>query len=714
MTAVAADPVSPDSLSRLNGPQQAAATWGTPLPSGGVRSGPLLVVAGAGTGKTATLAHRVAWLIRHGVPPDRILLLTFSRRAAQEMSRRAGLTVAHAMQGAEDARAAHERAAHDGARLHLPWAGTFHSVAARLLRLHAHQLGLDPHFGVLDRSDAADLIDLIRHEQGLSATAQRFPRKDTCLAIASHAVNTGGSLRDTLAAGWPWCLDWHDALRGLLAAYAQRKQAHRVLDFDDLLMAWELAMSEPQVAAQIAARFDQVLVDEYQDTNALQARILRGLCHEGQGLMAVGDDAQAIYGFRGACVDHILGFCGQFDPPAPRITLLSNYRSVQPVLDVANALMAGSPQALPKQLQAVRPAGARPVLATVADERAQAEYVIDGVFAQREQGVLLKRQAVLFRSAHHSEWLEVELTRRKIPFVKHGGLRFMDAAHVKDVIAVLRWVEQPLNRLAGFRVLQCVPGMGPARAEQALAMCDARSTLREGLAAVQPPSAGRAAWGDLLDLLASIEPGGTPWRGQLEQVCGWYEPLLQQRHRHDAAVRSADLDMLTRLAAQFGSRERFLTELALEPPAAAGDRAGEPLRDEDYLTLSTVHSAKGQEWDAVWILNVTDGNFPNEYATGDAAGIEEERRLLYVAMTRARDSLTLMEPRAFAVTHQPRLGDRHVTGARSRFLDEAVLSTLDGLDIGTGTVTQPAIGELASLALDPGRIDLAARLRMRW
>ena len=625
-------PTAPTWLDRLNPPQRAAVTWGVPSTDGRVQAAPLLVIAGAGTGKTATLAHRVAWLVGQGVDPARILLITFSRRAAQEMARRAGHAVAQTLGAVSDP-------CGGDAALHLPWAGTFHAVAARLLRLHADALGLDPSFGVLDRADAADLIDLIRHEQGWSATRSRFPRKDTCLAIASFAINTGRPLREVLAQGWPWCLDWHDALRNLFAAYAERKQAHRVLDFDDLLLAWDAALADPVTAARMAARFDHVLVDEYQDTNTLQASILRALKPDGQGLMAVGDDAQSIYAFRGACIEHILAFGNQFEPPAHRITLECNYRSVQPILDCANALMKGAAQAYPKTLQAARGAGARPVLATVADERAQADRVIDGVLAQREAGVPLKEQAVLFRNARHSEWLEVELTRRNIPFVKHGGLRFMDAAHVKDVLAVLRWMHQPRDGLAGFRVMQLMPGMGPALAEQALRYGASHACLQTGLSQFAPPAAGAAAWNALIGLVNEFGARSSRWRGQLEAVCAWYRPMLERRYRDAAAVRAADLEVLAAVAGQFGSREQFLTELALDPPSASGDLAGAPHRDEDYLILSTVHSAKGQEWDAVWVLNVTDGNFPNEYATGDLQGIEEERRLLYVAMTRARDTL---------------------------------------------------------------------------
>jgi DNA helicase-2/ATP-dependent DNA helicase PcrA len=361
--------------------------------------------------------------------------------------------------------------------------------------------------------------------------------------------------------------------------------------------------------------------------------------------------------------------------------------------------------------------------------------VIDGVLAQRETGVPLKAQAVLFRNAQHSEWLEVELTRHKIPFVKHGGLRFMDAAHVKDVLAVLRWMHQPRDALAGFRVLQCLPGMGPALAERALAVCAAHDSLSAGLSQCAPPAPAAVHWEALITLTRDIGPREARWRGQFDAVCTWYQPLLERRYRDGAAVRAADLQVLGAMAAHFGSREQFLTELALDPPSASGDLAGAPYRDEDYLILSTVHSAKGQEWDAVWVLNVTDGNFPNEYATGAAHSIEEERRLLYVAMTRARDTLELIEPRAFAVTHQPRLGDRHVTGARSRFLNEAVLATLEGGPIQgaprqgePGSVPLVESGGAAATVADSGparaatdhchsaapRVDVAARLRSRW
>ncbi len=650
--------------------QRRAAGWGEVGPDGRFRSSPLLVVAGAGTGKTLTIAHRVAHLVMAGVDPQRILLLTFSRRAAAEMTRRAGRLVARALS---------ERAGRPlpaaAAAVRLPWAGTFHSVGARLLREHAGAIGLDPAFGILDRGDAADLIDAIRHELGFSATKKRFPRKEACLAIHSLQANTGWPL-DRVLQGWPWCADWRAELETLFAQYARRKRDNAVLDYDDLLLEWERAMDVPEVSARLRARFDQVLVDEFQDTNALQARILRALKPDGQGLTVVGDDAQSIYAFRGADVGNILDFPGGFDPPAEQVTLERNYRSVQPVLDLANALLAEAARKFPKTLSAARGGGARPQLVTVADERAQADWVIDTVLRHREEGVPLKRQAVLFRSAHHSDLLEVELVRRNVPYVKHGGLRFLDAAHVKDLLAVLRWAEHPRNLLAGFRALQLMPGFGPANAQRCLEQVK-EGALADALRGFEPPAAAREAWAGFVSLMAALADSSARWPSeQFDPLLAWYRPLLERRH-DDASVRANDLEQLAAIATRFGTRERFLTELALDPPQAAGDLAGEPLRDEDWLNLSTVHSAKGQEWDAVCVLNVTDGNFPNEYATGDPLAIEEERRLLYVAVTRARDALYLLEPKAFYVTSQQRWGDRHVWGARSRFLTGPVLTQLD-------------------------------------
>ncbi len=697
-----------DWLEALNPEQRRAATWGERDAAGRIDATPLLVIAGAGTGKTSTLAHRVAWLVTQGVDCARILLLTFSRRAAREMSARAERLVARAL--------AAPGAGSVPAAVKLPWAGTFHAIGARLLREHAEALGLDPSFGILDRGDAADLLDVLRHERGLSNRERRFPRKDTCLAIYSHRVNTRWDLARVLQESFPWCAEWEDELKGLFRDYVARKHANGVLDYDDLLLWWHTAMADATFAAAVGARFDHVLVDEYQDTNVLQAEILHAMKPDGRGVMVVGDDAQSIYGFRAAEVGNILEFPQRYAPPAQRIALERNYRSVQPVLDAANALIAQSTRQYPKTLRAQRGGGARPQLVTVLDDREQASWIVGEVLRRREEGVALRRQAVLFRSAHHSDVLEIELARRHIPYVKHGGLKFLEAAHVKDVLGVLRWAENPRNGIAAFRVLQLLDGVGPATARRCLvhlgvASDDGTEPLAPRsfteLASFEPPAASRERWPAFVELMCGLADPAAPWSGQLDRVRRWYQPVLEQRH-DDAGVRAADLDMLATVSAQFGTRERFLTELSLDPPQASGDLAGDPLLDEDWLVLSTVHSAKGQEWDAVYVLHVADGNFPNEYATGRESAIEEERRLLYVAMTRARDSLQLLEPMRYYVTQQPRLGGAYVHGARSRFLDSAVLRCFDRV----APDARGAAGGAASPAVP--RIDVAARLRDMW
>ena len=647
---------------------------------------PLLVVAGAGTGKTTTVAHRLAQLVLDGADPRRILLLTFSRRAAVEMTRRARRVIEASVRGAE-----------------LPWAGTFHAIANRLLRLHAPALGLDPAFTVLDRGDAADLIDLVRGDLDLPAgTGKRFPRKDTCLAIYSRTVNTRAELGAVLETAYPWCREHGDRLRALFGAYVERKQARRVLDYDDLLLYWWHAMTAPAVAAAMRDRFDHVLVDEYQDTNALQAEIVVALRPDGYGVTAVGDDAQAIYSFRAATVRNILDFPTRFTRPARVIALEDNYRSTVPIVDAANAVIERAAERHAKQLRSPRPSAERPVLAVVEDEHGQVDYVVERVLAHREAGLRLRDQAVLVRAAHHSDALEIELARRRIPFVKYGGLKFLDAAHVKDVLAILRWAENPTDPIAGFRVAQLLPGVGPAFARRAI---DAPSV--SALAALRPPAAARTAWPALVELLGALADPATPWTGQLGRVRKFYEPILAERY--DAArVRAGDLEQLELIAGTYADRGSFLAELTLDPPEATSDHAGPPLLDEDWLVLSTIHSAKGQEWHAVFVLAVVDGCIPSDMAAGEREQLEEERRLLYVAMTRARDHLHLVQPLRMYVGGQHRHSDRHVYAARSRFLPDAVLERFERTVRGRGAGGLGATGD-AGLA-----VDVAARLRAMW
>ncbi len=681
-------------LSRLNEPQRRAACFGEPVPGRGVRCGPLLIVAGAGTGKTNTLAHRVAHLILHGVDPGRILMLTFTRRAAAEMRRRAADIV---------------RAASGGAILErFGWSGTFHSIGNRLLRHYAGALRLDPQFTVLDRGDAADLIDALREELGLARKEQRFPRKETCLQIYSHRVNTQRPLRATLEEQFPWCAHWEEELTRLYRSYLERKQRESLLDYDDLLLYWHVMMSDTRLASLVGGQFDHVLVDEYQDTNTLQAEILHRLKPDGAGVAVVGDDAQAIYSFRAASVENILAFPERFTPRAEVITLDENYRSTQPILDLANEVMAEAPRQFRKNLTAARGGGALPQFITVSDLRQQAECVCAEVLKRREANVPLKRQGVLFRSASHSDVLEIELGRRGIPFVKYGGLRFLEAGHVKDLLGVLRWADNARNALAGFRTLQLLPGMGPVNARRALDHLAGAGGTLGALADFHPPAAAAEHWQGLVGLLLELADPRCPWAGQVARARRWYQPHLERLYEQ-VHTRGGDLEQLEMLSGQYPSRERFLTELALDPPSGASDLAGPPALDEDYLVLSTVHSAKGMEWDTVYLLNVVDGSFPSEFAAGSAALLEEERRLFYVALTRARNDLLLFSPLKFYLTGQHRHGDAHVYGGRSRFLTAAVLARLAS--------TAPTAGAPhdsgAAAGLGPA-LDVGARLRDMW
>ncbi len=436
-------------LDRLNPAQRQAVISGLdPDPR---RCPALLIIAGAGSGKTLTLAHRVAELIIRGIDPHRILLLTFSRRAALEMRRRAERIVGGAVSEARRPGLISGGGA-------LRWAGTFHAVANRLLRRFGQSLGLSESFTLLDRSDSEDLMNLVRGDLGLAARERRFPQKGTCMAIYSRVVNATAELRETLDRHFPWCADQEEGLRDLYRAYVGRKQERDLLDYDDLLLYWHYLMQEPALAVEVARLFDHVLVDEYQDTNRLQASILLALRPAGDSISVVGDDAQAIYGFRAATVRNILEFPQQFDPPARVVTLEQNYRSTQPILEAANAVISQARERYTKELFSDRPSEQRPRLVAVEDETEQALYVVEQVLATRESGLPLRRQAVLFRTGHHSDLLEVELGRRNVPFVKYGGLKFLEAAHVKDLLSVLRWAQNPRDSVCsststGERVL---------------------------------------------------------------------------------------------------------------------------------------------------------------------------------------------------------------------------------------------------------------------
>ena len=647
------DPAALAALNALNERQREAVEHGL---------APLLVIAGAGSGKTRTLVHRVAHLISRGADPGRILLLTFSRRAAAEMLRRVDTLLGQAAAGSRSAGQAASK------RL---WGGTFHAVAARLLRLHGKSIGLDPAFTIHDRGDSEDLLDVVRTELGLSKTDKRFPKKGTCLSIYSHCVNSRRPLAEVLGDNYPWCQDYTDELKRLFQAYVDRKEQLAVLDYDDLLLFWQGLVSDPQAGAKVRERFDWVLVDEYQDTNALQADILRGLRPDGQGLTAVGDDAQSIYSFRAATVRNILDFPAQF-ADTKVVKLEQNYRSGGQILAATNLVIAQARERFTKQLWSDRPGGEQPWLVTCHDEDEQAEFLIGKILAHREAGIELRQQAVLFRASHHSMLLEAELARHNIPFVKYGGLKFLETAHVKDLMSFLRLAENPRDLVAGLRVLTLLPGVGPKKARQWL------DSLREAggdfasWSSVKPPAAATEQWQPLVKLLSQLtSASGKDVQGQVALVRRFYGPLLDQRY-DNPAPRQRDLEQLEHLAGRFASRSALLSDMALDPPASTEDLAGPPLLDEDYLILSTIHSAKGLEWDSVYVIHAADGNIPSDMATGSAEQIEEELRLFYVALTRARNWLYVCFPQRYFQGYRGSFSDRYGMAQLTRFLPAEV------------------------------------------
>jgi DNA helicase-2/ATP-dependent DNA helicase PcrA len=649
-TASAAPP-APAWMHRLNPAQRAAVTHDGPS---------LLVVPGAGTGKTGTLAARVAHLIESGTAPDRILLLTFTRRAAQEMLTRAGQLT-------------------DESATDRVWGGTFHSVANRLLRIEGRSIGLHEGFTVLDQGDAVDLMGIVRAEH-VDTGGSRFPKKETVAAIYDRVVGTQRPLAEVVRAEFPWCGDHLEAIPHVFDGYTRRKRARRLLDYADLLLFWRAMLASPEVGDQVARRFDHVLVDEFQDTDPVQADIVHAIADRGARITVVGDDAQAIYGFRAATVENMWGFAGRREG-TERVTLEENYRSVPPILDVANDVLAASDVHFEKRLRAHRAGQRRPTLVTCRDEMSQARTVVDRILDLREEGLSLVDQVVLFRTGHHSDLVELELGRRNVPYVKYGGLKFLEAAHVKDLVALLRLLDNPYDELAWNRMLRVLPGVGPATVSRALATLgitespdavpseDGADPLARFLAERPPlPSAAHDDAAALVvalgDCLGGPDHEPSPAE-QVERLAGWLEPTFERRYDR-SEVRVADLVQLQVTAQAYTSRSRFLAELVLEPPASTGDLADEPHLDDDYLTLSTVHSAKGGEWSAVHVIHATDGNFPADMSLTTPGGLEEERRLMYVALTRAKDVLTLYAPLRYH--HTRARSDRHSYAPVSRFV----------------------------------------------
>lgn len=692
---------------------------------------PLLIVAGAGTGKTKTLVARVANLLEQGADPDRVLLLTFTRRAAAEMVGRVSATCP-------------DRSANQ------IWGGTFHSIANRVLRRYGSAAGLPDGFTVLDHGDATDLFALVRTEEGFGQRGKRFPRAETIAAIYSRMVNGQARLGDVLQVDFPWCTEHIEDLRTLFGAYTESKRQHHVLDYDDLLLFWRGLTASP-VGEALRCQFDQILIDEYQDTNSIQAEIIKGMCGPDAEVCAVGDDAQAIYGFRAATVDNMWRFPSNYDN-TEIVVLEQNYRSTMPILAVANAVLAqghppdeepakgrlidldadsdisadpsisagSSPSAADgsgvvssyqKRLWSTTTTGAKPALQCCADEGEQSQAIADRILDARERGMDLREQAVLFRAGHHADGLELELVRRDIPYVKYGGLKYLETAHVKDLLSLLRVLENPEDQLAWHRVLRSLEGVGPATVtrltdELRVSKPNANALGRfiDGIGRV--PSAATEQAAELRSALADCVSGELDPATQIDRLKQFCVLVFPNRYENSEA-RLADIDQLAVGARGYGSRSRFLTELTLDPPRKTGDFAGPPHLDDDWLTLSTIHSAKGCEWKAVYLLHAADGNIPSEMALGDDRGLAEELRLLYVAVTRAKSELTVSFPLRFHVNRFAN-DDRHVYAQLSRFIepvrhlfDETVSDTTDeetkALSLGNVGVADEVDAMLTSL-----------------
>jgi DNA helicase-2/ATP-dependent DNA helicase PcrA len=652
-------------LEGLNAQQRQAATH---------PGGPLLILAGAGTGKTRTLVARAAWLCEQGMPPSRILLLTFTRRAADDMLSRA----------ASRARSADGRIT----------GGTFHAIAHRIIRQHAESFSLPPEFTVIDPADVTDLLDARRVDHGLAGTQRRAPRAAVCADIYTRCVNTQMTVADVVRRGFPWCTEYTSQLAELFRGYVAHKRGHGLVDFDDLLLLWRAALADPAAGPVLRGMFDAVLVDEYQDVNAVQADIVRLLQPEAGCLTCVGDDAQAIYAFRGADPGHLQRLAVTF-PGLTVVRLGQNYRSRQAVLRLANTVRPQSP-GLELALTAARDLGTAPVLVRCHDEATQAREICARVLDAHEAGTDLHDQAVLVRAAHHSDLLEIELAARGVPFVKYGGLRFTEAAHVKDFLAAARIVANPADDVAWFRVLRLHEGIGAASARRMMEILRPADPAPFDRWKEAVDAAPRRARENLAGTIGSLADAAFVERTgeRAIAILAALRDALQARYP-DADIRIADLERLADAAASRPSLHDALVELALDPPVSASDLAGPPRLDEDFLVISTVHSAKGLEWPVVHLPHLVDGAVPSDMALASPAGLAEERRLFYVAVTRARDQLFLYAPMRL---HHRRLAsdDRHGYGQLSRFLDDSALAACESVQAGPPGPQLPRTGQLAA------------------
>ncbi len=632
----------------LNPQQLAAATHA---------GGPVLVIAGAGTGKTRTLVHRVAYLVETGTRPEEIVLLTFTRRSAHEMLTRAS--------GLLDNRCARVQG------------GTFHAFCSAILRKHAPRIGYQRNFTIMDAVDTADVIDVLRVRHGLHQSAKRFPRKRTLQNLFSAARNRGVSTREIVEDRYPQFAEHQDTIDLLFSEFATYKRTHGLMDYDDLLLLTvDLFEAHPEAAREVAGRMRHVLVDEYQDTNPAQARLVEHFARVHGNVMAVGDDAQSIYRFRGADHRNIFAFPERFDGCAV-LKLEENYRSTQPILDLANLILDRAHHHFDKRLFTHRPGGELPAIVPAPDERTESRFVTQAILQLREEGVPLSRMAVLFRSARNSFDLEVALGRAGIPYVKYGGLKLAEAAHVKDVLSLLKIAENRQDVPAWMRILQLIPGIGPKTAHAIVEW-----VTREESEPFTMPDGGRfRRFASDLEALFTLQRSITqtdapPLDEQVEAVLTFYDPLLKAKYYEDYPKRQEDLEHFSGLTKTAKSRRDFLEALALDPIEITALNVEATDEDEKPLVLSTIHSAKGLEFKAVFLIHALDGVLPSGFSLDDTDDLDEELRLLYVAVTRAEDELFVSYP----MLRYGRYAGEYLT-KRSRFLDDIETSTLEPVEL---------------------------------
>ena len=602
--------------------------------------GPLLVIAGAGSGKTRTLVYRVARLIMDGADPSSILLLTFTRKAAATMLERAATL--------------------GGQGCHYVHGGTFHGFCHRMLRKHARLIGFPPGFTIMDQSDSQDLIHLLARQLEFSGKGKKFPSKRALCTIFSKAVNSGGMIDETIQGYYPHMMEHSQTIATLFQAYKDYKKAHALMDYDDLLLHWLRILREFQdVRKTVSETYTNIMIDEYQDTNSAQAEMVRLMAQGHNNVMAVGDDSQSIYSFRGANFKNILEFPKIF-PGTRIIKLEKNYRTTQPNLDCTNAIIANARQKFTKHLTAHRQGGTKPIVFVGMDEVEQAKFIVKTVNTYLDQGVEPGEIAVLFRAAFHSFTLETHLGRAGISFVKRGGMRLVDAAHIKDIICLLRVLLNPLDRLSLNRILLLIDRLGPKSAERIFETLAGSPSGLEALAEFN----GRAVWvkevRGLGAMLLSLANSSKGLEETLEELVSWYRPYLESRYFDDYPKRLQELQQLKAMTTNYQDAVEFLSDLALDPPEAETDNG-----QKEKLVLSTIHSAKGLEWKVVFLISLCEGRFPSHFADNRPDEIEEERRLFYVAATRAKDHLYLCYPSFINVQ-----GAGLMPARPSRFLDE--------------------------------------------